>query len=76
MSISVAYQGERGAFSEAAAVRLLGREIEPVPCASFDDMFAAVDGKAADCCIAPIEGRQPPGKMYRWMKSTDLRYAA
>ena len=55
MSISVAYQGERGAFSEAAAVRLLGREIEPVPCASFDDMFAAVDGKAADCCIAPIE---------------------
>lgn len=55
MTISVAYQGERGAFSEAAAVRLLGREIEPVPCASFDDMFAAVDGKSADCCIAPIE---------------------
>jgi prephenate dehydratase len=55
MTISVAYQGERGAFSEAAAVRLLGREIEPIPCTSFDDMFAAVDGEAADCCIAPIE---------------------
>ncbi len=55
MSISVAYQGERGAFSEAAAVRLLGRDIEPVPCASFDDMFAAVDSEAADCCMAPIE---------------------
>jgi prephenate dehydratase len=55
MTISVAYQGERGAFSEAAAVRLLGREIEPVPCTSFDDMFAAVDSEAADCCIAPIE---------------------
>ena len=55
MTISVAYQGERGAFSEAAAVRLLGREIEPVPCASFDDMFAAVDDRSADCCIAPIE---------------------
>ncbi|HYC61674.1 MAG TPA: prephenate dehydratase [Thermoanaerobaculia bacterium] len=55
MTISVAYQGERGAFSEAAAVRLLGREIEPLPCASFDEMFAAVDSEAADCCVAPIE---------------------
>jgi prephenate dehydratase len=55
MTISVAYQGERGAFSEAAAVRLLGRDIAPVPCATFDEMFAAVDGSAADCCIAPIE---------------------
>ena len=55
MTISVAYQGERGAFSEAAAVRLLGREIEPVPCATFEDMFAAVDSNAADCCMAPIE---------------------
>lgn len=55
MTISVAYQGERGAFSESAAIRLLGREIEPIPCASFDDMFAAVDEQSADCCIAPIE---------------------
>jgi prephenate dehydratase len=55
MTISVAYQGERGAFSEAAAVRLLGREIAPMPCASFDDMFAAVDDESADCCVAPIE---------------------
>jgi prephenate dehydratase len=54
-TISVAYQGERGAFSEAAAVRLLGREIEPVPCTTFDDMFAAVEESSADCCIAPIE---------------------
>ena len=55
MTISVAYQGERGAFSEAAAVRLLGRDIAPVPCTSFDDMFAAVDASEADCCMAPIE---------------------
>ena len=55
MTISVAYQGERGAFSEAAAVRLLGREIEPVPCATFDEMFAAVGRNDADCCVAPIE---------------------
>lgn len=52
--ISVAYQGERGAFSEAAARRLLGEHVQPVPCASFEEMFAAV-GRDADCCIAPIE---------------------
>ncbi len=55
MTISVAYQGERGAFSETAAMRLLGREIEPVPCETFEDMFEAVENKNADCCIAPIE---------------------
>ena len=55
MTISVAYQGERGAFSESAAMRLLGREIEPVPCASFDEMFDAVAARTADCCVAPIE---------------------
>ena len=55
MTIRVAYQGERGAFSETAAVRLLGPEIAPVPCVSFDDMFAAVDEGEASCCIAPIE---------------------
>jgi prephenate dehydratase len=54
MAIQVAYQGERGAFSEAAARRLLGGDVHPVPCASFEEMFAAV-GRNADCCIAPIE---------------------
>lgn len=54
MTISVAYQGERGAFSEAAAMRLLGADIQPMPCASFEDMFAAANGQA-DGCIAPIE---------------------
>ena len=55
MNVSVAYQGERGAFSEAAARRLLGTGIAPQPCASFEEMFAAVGSEAADCCIAPIE---------------------
>lgn len=36
-------------------MRLLGRSIEPVPCPTFDEMFAAVDGNVADCAIAPIE---------------------
>jgi prephenate dehydratase len=53
--LRVAYQGERGAFSETAAQRLLGREIEGIPCDSFDRMFASIGNDEADCCIAPIE---------------------
>jgi prephenate dehydratase len=53
--LKVAYQGERGAFSESAARRLLGAEIEPVPCPSFEAMFASVRQGDSDCCVAPIE---------------------
>ena len=53
--IRVAYQGERGAFSESAARRLLGSEIVPVPRRSFEEMFESIAGGEADCCVAPIE---------------------
>lgn len=53
--LMVAFQGERGAFSESAARRLLGSEVALRPCETFDDMFAAVRSSAADCCVAPIE---------------------
>jgi len=55
MSIRVAYQGERGAFSERAARRLAGDDIETVPCVSFEEMFESVGRDDADCCVAPIE---------------------
>jgi prephenate dehydratase len=49
----VAFQGERGAFSEEAALRLLGPEIELVPRRTFDDLFNSAD--LADYLLAPIE---------------------
>ena len=51
----VAFQGERGAFSEEAALSLLGAEIELVPRATFDALFAAVEEGAADYALAPVE---------------------
>ena len=38
----VAFQGERGAYSEAAAIAHFGPDIAPYPCAEFDDLFRAV----------------------------------
>ena len=51
----VAFQGERGAFSEDAARRLLGAGVETVPCRTFEEMFEAVSTCAADAAAAPIE---------------------
>lgn len=53
--LRVAFQGERGAFSEEAAVKLLGEEIELVPRATFEAMFAAIDDGGADLVLAPVE---------------------
>ncbi len=51
----VAFQGERGAYSEAAAIAFFGGEIEPVPCETFDELFTRVTGADCDNGIAPIE---------------------
>jgi prephenate dehydratase len=53
--IRVAFQGERGAFSEEAAVKLLGEEIELVPRPTFESLFVAIDQGAADYVLAPVE---------------------
>jgi len=51
----VAFQGEPGAFSEAAAIQLLGDWITTVPCPTFDAAFRAVPQGAADALLAPVE---------------------
>jgi len=52
---TIAFQGERGSFSEEAAYKLLGRKIRLLPCESFSAMFeSVVDGKAR-YCLVPIE---------------------
>ena len=51
----VAFQGEPGAFSEAAAIQLLGERITTVPRATFDAVFRAIEERSADAQIAPVE---------------------
>ena len=50
----IAYQGEPGAFSEAAS-----RRVDPgadlVPCPSFEEVFDAVDAGTASYGVVPIE---------------------
>ena len=54
-TMRVAFQGEPGAFSEAAAIQLLGEKITTVPRATFDATFRAIAEGAADVLLVPVE---------------------
>jgi len=51
---NVAFQGERGAYSDLAC-RLKFPEMAPHPCPSFEDAFAAVEKEEATLAMIPIE---------------------
>jgi prephenate dehydratase len=51
----VAFQGERGAFSEEAALKLLGHEISLVPRRTFEELFTSFNNGIADYLLAPVE---------------------
>jgi prephenate dehydratase len=51
----VAFQGELGAFSGEAALKLFDNSAELAPCKTFAEMFAAVENEVCDYCLAPIE---------------------
>ena len=52
---AVAFQGERGAFSEEAARKLLGEGGLVLPCPRFEDVFQAVKEGRAAAAVIPIE---------------------
>ena len=51
----VAFQGEHGAFSEDAAIKLLGPAIELVPRPTFAALFSCLAEGLADYALAPVE---------------------
>jgi len=57
MTARVAFQGERGAYSEAAAV-VFAPHAEPLPCRLLSDVFDAVAAGRAELGVVPIENSQ------------------
>ncbi len=51
----VAFQGEPGAYSEAAVMEHFGAGVTTVPCEAFDDIFAAVTNGDCDYGMIPVE---------------------
>jgi len=57
----VSFQGERGAFSEIAALKFFGSSIDVLPCKSFKEVFQKVNNKEATHGILPIENSHTGG---------------
>jgi prephenate dehydratase len=52
---AIAFQGERGAFSEEATRNLCGQGVQVLPCTRFEDLFRNLkEGRAAGA-VVPIE---------------------
>jgi prephenate dehydratase len=51
----IAFQGERGAFSEEASRKLLGQKISVLPCPRFEDVFRALKQGRVTGAVVPIE---------------------
>jgi len=51
----IAFQGERGAFSQEAARQMLGEDIEVLPYARFEDVFRSLRQGRATGAVIPIE---------------------
>ncbi len=69
----VAFQGERGAYSEEAT-RILFGEIEVQPCPALRDVFTAVAGGGSDAGVVPMENSQAGSinETYDLLLSNDL----
>jgi len=76
--IRVAFQGEAGAFSEAAAVQLLGEEIVTVPRPTFDATFRAIPEGVADALLVPVENSLAGSvvRVYDLLLESELAIAA
>jgi prephenate dehydratase len=51
----VAFQGELGAYSEEALRAYFGERSEPIPCATFRDVFERLKRKEVAFAVLPVE---------------------
>jgi prephenate dehydratase len=56
--VKVAFQGERGAFSEDAAAKLFGGDIGVLPCMRLKEVFELVSQDKVEFGIVPVENSQ------------------
>ncbi len=51
----VAFQGEKGAYSEEAVIQFFGEEVETVPCRDLPTVFSSVESGRVDYGVVPVE---------------------
>src|SRR2546425_6874554 len=72
--INIAFQGERGAFSDEAVRAYFGQQAEPLPYRSFADVFHAVASGEVDYGLVPVENSQAGSinEVYDLLRQHDL----
>lgn len=75
--LRVAFQGQRGAYSEQALRQAYGEDAEPVPCASLAEAFRAGEDEA-DRAVVPVENATAGSinEAYDRLLETDLEIEA
>jgi len=53
--VKVAFQGERGAYSESAVFQFFGNTTEAKPCTDFKDVFDSVETQKTPFGVVPVE---------------------
>jgi len=51
----ISFQGERGAYSEAAATAFFADKIETIPCVTFSEVLKNTEDNISDYSVLPIE---------------------
>jgi len=51
----VSFQGERGAYSEAASISFFEGEIDTIPCSTFADAVKNTENGVSDYSVLPVE---------------------
>ena len=51
----IAFLGPNGTFSELALLKHFGNAVDPVPCATIDEVFRATQAGSADFGVVPVE---------------------
>ena len=54
-TLSVAFLGPRGTFSEEAALKHFGGQVRSLPCASIDEVFRQVEAQQVGYGVVPVE---------------------
>ncbi len=53
--MKVAFQGERGAYSESAVYQFFGADMKVTPCRDFNDVFESVEKQESAYGVVPME---------------------
>lgn len=55
MSLTVAFQGVHGAYSEQAVRQHFGDDVIPYPCPNFSELFDVIANRKVDFGVLPVE---------------------